>query len=77
MKVFGDSGITPPMKNTVAVKTYGNQPVIVVYVNNLDEDPGQTLRDSEHFKYLSNLYGEAYPHWKVVEAPGLRLKVEN
>ncbi len=77
MKTLGPPDITPPMKNRVALRMQGNLPVIVVYVNNPYEEPGQTLRDSEYYKYFSEQHGAPYPHWKMIEAPGLHLKVEN
>ena len=70
-----DTGIH--LKNKVSVRVYGEKPVIIVYVNNLVEDPGETLRNSEQYKYFTEQWGSAYPFWKVVEAPGLRFKIEN
>ncbi len=65
-----------PLSNTVAVKHYGHKPVIVVYVNNPYEDPGETLRQSEQYKFLSEQHGGPYPYWKLIEVPGLYITTE-
>ena len=62
------------LKNTVSVKMFCGKPMIIVYVNNNYEDPGQTLRNSEHYKYLSERYGGPYPHWTMKHAPGLKFR---
>ena len=68
---------TTQLKNTVAVKMIGGKPMIVVYVNNAYEDPGQTLRDSEHYQYLTKQYGSPYPHWTMKPAPGLKFRFDD
>ena len=58
--------------NTTGIEIKDGVEFIIVNMNNTTENADETLRNSEHYKRLSEEYGGPYPHWEIITKKGLR-----